>query len=117
MIVKVLGVLLIAVSGYLGWWSISHAAWLWLVPSVFAFLGAIGLFLHKRWGSYIWHAIALIVSVWWLQSIVRFLFSGWPEASWLNIGISLTPGLFLLVVCVGGSIVVVKHFRSAADAL
>ena len=117
MIVKILGMLLIVASGYLAWWAISYASWLWLIPSAFAFVGAIGLFLNKRWGSYVWYAIALITSAWWLQSIVKLLISGWPEESVFNTGISLIPGLLLLVVCVGGSIAVAKQFRSAADAL
>ena len=117
MVIKLLAVFLLIVSAYLGWWTVSSAAWLWLFPSVVAFVGAIGLFLRKRWAQYFWYGIALVACVWWVVSVLQVAISGWPQQSIASSIISLLPGLLLLTVCIGGSFAIAKHYRREPNAL
>ena len=116
MIIKFLAGFLLVASAYFGWWAVSAASFLWLPSSVVLFVAAVGLFLSKRWAQYLWHVIALVVSLTWVVSVVRFALSGWPNESALTTIISLVPGLFLVTVCAGGSAVVAKHYRGAKNA-
>ena len=117
MIVKVLAAFLLLVSAYLGWWAVSSAAPFWLVPAVVSLVAAIGLLRGRRWAQYLWYAMSAIASLLWVFSVVHLALSGWPHETVLASAISLTPGLLLLLVCVGGSIVIARHFRGGASAL
>ena len=103
--------LLLIVAAYVGWWSIISGALVWLLGSAVALLGAIGLFLRKRWGQYLWYAIALAASVLWIASVIRVAVSGWPYDDLTDSVVSLIPGVLLVTVCVLGSIAVSRHFR------
>ena len=117
MIIKLLSVFLLIVSVYLGWWAVSAASFLWLIPSAILLVAAVGLFLSKRWAQYLWHVMAFVVTVSWVVSVVRIAMSGWHYVSALDSIISLVPGMFLVTVCAGGSVVVAKHFRGSRNAL
>ena|SRR5882672_3844965 len=117
MIIKTLAAFLVVVSAYLGWWAVSSAVLLWLLPSVVALVAAVGLLLHKSWAPYLWYAIALTASLLWLVSVVREAFSGWPHERLLDSAISLLPGLFLVTVCAFGSLAVFRSFRGGTSAL
>jgi hypothetical protein len=117
MVIKLLATFLLIVAAYSGWWAVSAAAWFWLLLSMVALIGAIGLYLHKRWAQYFWHGIALVACVWWGASVLQVAISGWPQQSIVSSLISLLPGLLLLTVCIGGSFVIAKHYRRASNAL
>ena len=117
MVIKLLATFLVVVSAYLGWWAVSAASFLWLLPAVVSLIAAVGLFLSKRWSQYLWHVMALAVSLSWVVSVVRVALSGWPYDSALSSVVSLVPGLLLVAVCAGGSAVVAKHFRGNKNAL
>ena len=117
MTIKLLASFLLVVSAYVGWWSITTASFLWLIPAVITFIAGTGLFLRKRWSQYLWYAWALIVSLSWVVSVARVALYGGPYDSTLATVIALAPGLFLVVVCAGGSAVVSKHFRGGKNAL
>ena len=117
MTIKLLASFLLLISAYVGWWAISAASFLWLLPAVVTLIAAVGLFLSKRWSQYLWHALSLVVSMSWVISVVRVALSGWPYDSALPTVISLVPGLLLVAVCAGGSAIVAKHFRSNQNAL
>ena len=111
MTIKLLALFLFVIASYLGWWSISTPAFLWLFPAAISLIAAVGLFWSKRWSQYLWHVIAIIVSLSWVVSIIRLALSGWPYNNTISTVTSLVPGLFLVAVCAGGSAVVTKHFR------
>ena len=117
MAITLLASFLLVVSAYVGWWAVSAASFLWLFPAVVTLIAGVGLFLRKRWSQYLWHALALVISVSWVVSIVRVALSGWPYDSALATVISLVPGLLIVAVCAGGSLVVAKHFRGSNNAL
>jgi len=117
MIIKLLSAFLLVASAYVGWWAVSSASFLWLLPAVLLLVVAFGLFLRKRWSQYLWYLIALAVSVSWVVSVVRVARSGWPYDNALSSVISLVPGLLLIAVCAGGSAVVANHFRASKNAL
>ena len=117
MTIKLLASFLLVVSAYVGWWAVSSASFLWLLPAVVTLIAGVGLSLRKRWSQYLWHALALVASLSWVASVVRVALSGWPYESALATVISLIPGLLLVTVCAGGSLVVAQHFRGSKNAL
>ena len=117
MTLKILAAFLFSISVYLGWWSFSKGSLLWLFPTFTASITSLGLFFNKPWSQYLWHIIAIAASILWLASIVRISMSGWPYESLLSSIISLIPGLSVLVICMGGSAIVFKHFRSNKNSL
>ena len=117
MLIKLLASLLLLFAAYLGWWAVASGSFWWLAPCLFALVAASGLFLGKRWAQYLWHVIALVVSISWLSSVVRVALSGWPYDTAFTSFVSLLPGLLLLIVCAGGSAIVTKHFRGIRNAL
>jgi len=116
MVIKLLATFLLIVSAYIVWWAFSYAAWLWLLPAMGALACAIGLYWYKPWAHYFWHGIALAASAWWMVSTLRASISGWPQQTISNSVISLLPGLLLLAVCIGGSVVIAKHYRRTSNA-
>lgn len=117
MAIKLFASFLLVVSAYVGWWAVSAASFLWLLPAVVTLITAVGLLLRKRWSQYLWHTLALVISVSWVVSVVRATLAGWPYNNALATVISLVPGLLLVAVCAGGSVVVAKHFRGSKSAL
>ena len=114
--VSLFAVLSLALSGYLAWWGITMAAPVWLVLSVVLFITALGLFRSKRWSQYLWHSLSGAAVLLWSISLIRLVVSGWPYSGALESAVSLLPGAALLVVCVAGSFVIRKHFRSEPRA-
>jgi len=115
--VRILAAFLVIVAGYVAWWSISSAEFLWLVAAGLALVAAVGLFMRKRWGQYLWYLIALTTAVLWVVTVVRVAISGWPYDDFASSVISLIPGLLLLTVCIFGSIAVTRQFRGGTNAL
>lgn len=117
MTIKLLAGLLLLVAIYLSLWAFSNASYYWIIPTIILLFEAIGLFLNKPWSQYLWHFIALFVSLWWVSSVARVALSAWPYKTLLESAISLIPGLLLVVVCSGASAAVAKHFRNNKNAL
>jgi hypothetical protein len=117
MAIKFLVAFLVIVAIHLGWWAVSTASFLWLIPALLSFVTAAGLLLKKRWSLYLWHSIALAVSLSWLASVIRIAMAGWPYEGTLPSLVSLLPGLLLLTLCAAGSAAVAKHFRGDKYAL
>jgi hypothetical protein len=116
-IIRLLSGFLVIVAGYVAWWSVTSAAFLWLSVAAVALVAAVGLLMRKRWAQYLWYLIAGAASVLWLATVARVAISGWPYQDVTSSVISLIPGLLLLAVCVFGSIAVWRHFRKGANAL
>ncbi|MES2932976.1 MAG: hypothetical protein V4805_05755 [Pseudomonadota bacterium] len=116
MIIKILAVLLLFVSGYLGWWAVSNASFLWLLLPFILLVVAGGLFLNWHWVKFLWNVLALSISLWWLISTIRITISGWPYEDVLSSVISLVPGVLLILILAGSSLVIANHFRSKKDA-
>jgi len=113
MIIKFLSTFLILVSVYFGWWGATTGTLLWLGTSLFAFVAAVGLFLDKVWSQYLWHALSLAIIASWAYTVASVAMAGWPYETILETFISLIPGLLLVGVFAGGSVIVYKHFRAA----
>lgn len=112
MAIRFLAAVLVITSAYLGWWVVSTASFLWLIPALLSFVTAVGLLLKKRWSLYLWHSIALVVSLSWLVSVIRIALAGWPYVGALPSLISLLPGLLLLTLCAASSAAVAKYFNA-----
>lgn len=111
MIVKLLAFLLILVAGYLSWWAIEYAAPVWFLAAVLALVCGAGLIFRHRWASFLWYSLAFVTSAWWIFTILRMAFNGWPVQPTEETLISVIPGALLLVVCVGGTLAVRRKFR------
>lgn len=115
--IKLLAGFLLVVSAYLSWWAVSAGSFFWLLPSGISIVASVGLLLSKSWAQYLWHVMALVVSLWWVVSVVRVALHGGHDDSAVAWVISLIPGLFLITICAGGSAVVAKHYRGKKSAL
>lgn len=113
---NLLALLLLGLAAYLGWWAAAFEAPWWWVATAAAAVTSFGLFRRRTWAQIAWHAIALIVSLSWLASVLRVALSGWPYTDVSSNLISLVPGLLLVAVCAAGSLVVRRHYRSKAHA-
>ena len=117
MIIKLLALFLLITSAYFSWWSFYAASFTFLPFALITLITAVGLLLSKRWSQYLWHTLALVVSVWWVIPIVRLMMSGWPDGDVPDTIISLVPGLFLITLCAGGSVVGSWDGPSVCDPL
>lgn len=115
MAIKLLATFMLITSAYLSWWAASQAMWLWTIPAVVALSNAVGLLWRKRWAKLLWYATAVAACGWWVFEVVQVALSGWPYSTMLDSVISLVPGLLLLTVCIGGSVVVTKDFHSKTN--
>lgn len=117
MVLNLLAGFLLIMSAYVAWWALSSAAFVWLALAAVLLVAAAGLFRRKRWSQYLWHSIAITATVSWLVSVVSAAQSGMFNGSALDIAISFVPGLLLVLLCAGGSAVVISHFRGNQSAL
>lgn len=83
-----------------------------LVFASLSLIAAIALYLRKNWSKYLIYSIALLTSGTWLLAIYVVAQNGWPYATIQETIISLIPGFLLLTICICGSIVVHKYFKS-----
>lgn len=111
MIVKFLAFLLILVAAYLNWWAFEYAAPVWFVAAAFSLVCGVGLIFLRPWARFLWYSLAFVTSAWWIFTVLRMVFNGWPVQQTDETLISLIPGALLLVVCVGGTLAVRKKFR------
>ena len=117
MIITLLAAFLLIVAAYIAWWAVASAAFLWLLASFVAAVAAVGLFLRKRWGEFLWYVVAVAAIAAWALSVAQVALSEWPYHDVLSSLVSLIPGALLLIVFGGGSVAVAKHFRGGRNAL
>jgi hypothetical protein len=111
MIVRLLGLLLVAYGVYLGYSFMEARYWLTACWSLGAMTCGLGLIFQGRWAANVWYAFALAVSASWIWGVAGVIRSGWPYVDPWRSAISLIPGLCILMICGLGSIAVAKHFR------
>lgn len=95
---------------YLGWSAFalgSAVAGLWAV--VFLTCG-VALWISKPWSRFLWYGLAFLSVAEWLWYAGRAAASGWAYPDLLRNVLSYLPGFFLLIFCVGGSLLVRQHF-------
>src|SRR5450755_3543243 len=111
MVLNLLAGTLLLLAAYIGWWVVSFNATWWWLASMAALVVAFGLFLRKRWAGVAWHSLAALASIAWLTSIARVALAGWPYPDATSSAVALVPGLLLLMLCGGGSVLVARNFR------
>lgn len=95
------------------------AIWAWLqgwhwttaLFGVVALLTAGGLLFLKLWAKYLAYIFAAGLSLSWVYAVWQVSVRGWPYSDWFRTALSLVPGAFLLLICVGGSYVVHGQYR------
>lgn len=108
---KLLAVLLFLVSSYLCWFALEYSVFAWLLAACIPMLCGIGLALRRRWAGLLWYVLAAGVGVWWLVIIAGMVLRGWRANGVVDYLIDLTPGLLLIAIAAGGSLVVRRSFR------
>lgn len=112
MVIRLMAAVLTVVAAYYVWDAFQSRALPWLaLPAVLLFV-AIGLASQRKWGAVVWYVFAAGASSWWVISVAKLAWSGWPYSDSLQSAISVIPGVFLVSFCVLGSIVVRRSFRS-----
>jgi hypothetical protein len=115
-IIVLLGILMIVLAAWVAYKSIAAGPLWWLLFGLIALTGGVGLLLRKPWSQYPVFAVAASEVGLWFYAVARVALEGWPYADPLNSIISLVPGIMLLVICVGGSVVVRQYFVARASA-
>jgi hypothetical protein len=96
------------------WYSIrSEAVWTGLLAAILL-VGAVGLFLRRRWARFLVYFFSVAVVPTWLIYTITFITrQRWPYyTTTLASIIGLIPGVVLCSACVLGCLVVQRYFRA-----
>jgi len=110
---KLVVVALLVYGTYTGWLAIKHeTAWflLWTVPCL---AGGIGLALSRPWSRYLVYIVAFCTVIGWAAFVALYWSSVGEEA----IAKLFALGAALIVLSVGSSVVVFRHFKHNATQI
>ena len=113
---KLIAATILLIAFYVLWWSVSFAELHWALLAALLLAVSAGLYLGKRWGAYLWFGLAVGTTLWWFAVLARVVESGWPYQGFTDSAISLLPGLFLLGLCVAGSVLVYRRIIRGNNA-
>jgi len=82
-----------------------------LIPMLLSFASALGLILNKGWSKYLVLYLSLLISIYWIYAFIAVFSKGFASGGPLYILLSLIPGVLLLSLCGGCSIIVVRYFK------
>jgi len=73
---------------------------------------AVGLWLRKPWSQYFVYVVSFVVAGQWLWAATSYYSkTGWPAERTGGHLIALIPGLCIVTLAIGSSIVAFRHFR------
>ncbi len=81
------------------------------IPMILSFASALGLILNKGWSKYFILCLSLLISIYWIYAVITVFSKGFASGGPLYILLSLIPGVLLLSLCGGCSIVVFRYFK------
>lgn len=120
MIVRLLGVLLMIYGAWMVWWAVATWSLLSGLWCVYLLACGFGLVLHARWGAWLWYGLVALAAGGWLWSVAAgALRAGRSMGDATTAGLSVLPGLVLLLLLGLASIAVAtqyRHFREAPPA-
>jgi ABC-type transport system involved in cytochrome c biogenesis permease component len=82
-----------------------------LLPLVLTFVSIIGLFFNKDWSRYSVLGLALLISLFWIYTVITFSSKVFVSESMGYIIISLIPGVLMLALCFGCTAIVFMYFK------
>ena len=94
----------------------SSGLWLSAVCASVGLVGGASLALKRSWSQYLVYLASLLVVGGWAYFFVAFSLDHWPYDSLRLSILSLIPAALLLVVAVGSSYLVYRHFNSGRSA-
>ena len=109
---KVIAVVFGTYSTYSFLAALSLGSYIPLVGGILSAAAAIGLWLHRRWSQYFVYIVSALFVAQWLLSLLAFAKDGWPYTSVVQSAIALFPGLCMLGLAVGSSVVAFRSFRA-----
>lgn len=107
--VKILAVFLLLVALFFAITSVVASAHMATFVSCVGAVGAAGLFSANSRSRHFVYGASAIVALSWIAVIAQLALSGWPVPGVVQSFISLIPGLLLLAVCTGCSILAARY--------
>jgi hypothetical protein len=72
-----------------------------------------GLWLYKPWSRYLVYVVSFVVAGQWLWTAITYYSrTGWPSEKTFGHIIALTPGLCIVALAIGSSILAYRCFRA-----
>ena len=88
-----------------------YGDWSSLIGSGLCLVAAVSLWLKKRWSQYLVYIVAALFCGSWLFVLWQVAERGWPYSSISQTVIALIPGLLMVGVAIGSSVVVYRAFK------
>jgi hypothetical protein len=91
----------------------AHPQWFVFALAAASLAAGIGLWLHKPWSQYLVYIVSFVVAGQWLwAAISHYSRIGWPTEQRAGHIIGLIPGLCIVALAVGSSVLVFRRFRA-----
>ena len=88
-----------------------YSNWSYLIGGVLCLVGAVSLWLKKRWSQYFVYIVAVLFCGSWLFALWQVAERGWPYNSLSQTVIALIPGLLMVGIAIGSCVVVYRAFK------
>jgi hypothetical protein len=111
---KLTAIFLAAYTLYSFWGAYSSQNLSPIVGGLLAIVASVGLFLRRSWSQYFVYAVSTLSVLSWLWAIWMVVQHGWPYLTVAESLISLIPGIVLVFLAVGISVVAQRAFRNAS---
>lgn len=110
--IKVIASLLALYGTYSLYAVFSGQGYLSIIGAVLALAAALGLWLRKHWSQYFVYVLSAGFVAEWLWLVCRSVQQkSWPNGDAIQSVIALFPGLCLVALVVGASVLVFRSFR------
>jgi hypothetical protein len=110
----IISLFLFVISAYFIWWAVFYDIWVWIAPAGAYLITGIGLILRCKWAAYLWILLAATILIWWIYLTTNAIIFDWPNATLIEIVISLIPGGLLVFVCITGSVGIYKKLKNGS---
>ena len=106
-----------AVFGVFGAYVVSalyvQPHWFGIALAAAAFAAAIGLWFHKSWSQYFVYGVSFVAAGQWLWLIISYYSrTGWPSEKTFGHIVALIPGLCIVTLAIGSSILAFRCFHA-----
>jgi hypothetical protein len=110
--IKVVAVVFALFAAYVLSLVYSQLHWFGISLGASALAAAFGLWFHKSWSQYFVYAVSFVVAGQWVWAAVSYYSrTGWPSERTFGHIFALIPGLCIVALAIGSSILAFRCFR------
>jgi hypothetical protein len=90
--------------------------WFGVAVAAASFAAGVGLWLCKPWSQYFVYVVSFVTAGQWLWAAIRYYSRmGWPSENAAGHVVALIPGLCIVALASGSSILVFRYFRGRSQ--